>query len=236
MNSNQPSRILIVDDEPQILRVLKTTLVARGYAVRTAKNGLEALPTFEQWKPHLVVTDLAMPEMDGIELSRQLRLTSETPIIVLSVRNQEESKIRALDAGADDYVTKPFSIYELEARVRAQLRRASFSEAIAPIEAFTLGDFLIDIPRRHVTLHAAEVRLTPKEFDLLLFFAKHAGQVLTHRTLLKAVWGSQAVEQPEYLRVFIGHLRKKLGEGDNPRYLRTEPWVGYRFCPDGKEY
>lgn len=236
MNPNEPPRILIVDDEPQILRVLKTALGARGYAVRTALNGLEALTAFEQWKPHLVVTDLAMPEMDGIELSRQLRLCSETPIIVLSVRNQEESKIRALDAGADDYVTKPFSIQELQARVRAQLRRASFSEAAAPTEAFAMGDFVFDIPRRRITLHADEVRLTPKEFDLLLFFAKHASQVVTHRALLKAVWGSQAVEQPEYLRVFVGHLRKKLGEGDKPRYLRTEPWVGYRFCPDGKEY
>jgi two-component system KDP operon response regulator KdpE len=236
MNSNEPSRILIADDEPQILRALKTALVARGYAVRTAPNGLEALSMFEQWRPHLVVTDLAMPEMDGLELSRQLRLFSETPIIVLSIRNQEESKIRALDAGADDYVTKPFSIQELQARVRAQIRRANFSETTAPTEAFALGDFVFDIPRRRITLNAAEVRLTPKEFDLLLFFAKHASKVLTHRTLLNAVWGSQALDQPEYLRVSIGHLRKKLGEGDKPRYLRTEPWVGYRFCPDGQEY
>ncbi len=236
MNPNEPSRILIVDDEPQILRVLKTALVVQGYAVRTAPNAVEALSLFEQWKPHLVVTDLAMPDMDGIELCRQLRLSSETPIIVLSVRNQEESKIRALDAGADDYVTKPFSIQELQARVRAQLRRANFSEADAPTEAFTLGDFVFDIPLRRITLNAAELRLTPKEFDLLLFFAKHASQVLTHRTLLKAVWGSHAIAQPEYLRVSIGHLRRKLGEGDKQRYLRTEPWVGYRFCPDGKEY
>lgn len=236
MNSNEPSRILIVDDEPQIVRVLKTALVARGYAVCTAPNGLEAVSIFEKWKPHLVIADLAMPEMDGIELSRQLRLSSEIPVIVLSVRNQEESKIRALDAGADDYITKPFSIQELEARVRAQLRRAKFSEAAAPTEAFALGDFMFDVPRRHIMFHGVEVRLTPKEFDLLLFFAQHASQVLTHRTLLKAVWGSQAVGQPEYLRVSIGHLRKKLGEGDKPRYLRTEPWVGYRFCPDGKEY
>lgn len=234
MTSDQ-ARILIVDDESQILRVLRTTLISRGYDVRTAPNGLEGLKTFEQWKPDLIITDLAMPEMDGIELSRQVRLSSETPIIVLSVRDQEESKIRALDAGADDYVTKPFSIQELEARVRAQLRRARFAESSTPTEAFQLGDFVFDIPRRRITLRETEMRLTPKQFDLLLFFAEHPGQVLTHRTLLKAVWGGQAVEQPENLRVTVGQLRKKLGEGDTPRYIRTEPWIGYRFCPDGSD-
>ena len=234
MTTSDQSKILIVDDEPQILRVLKTTLVSRGYEVRTAPNGVEALTAFEQWCPDLVVTDLAMPEMDGIELCRQLRLSSETPIIVLSVRDQEQSKIRALDAGADDYVTKPFSIQELQARVRAQLRRARFSEPATPSEAFPLGEFVFDVPRRHITLRGIEVRLTPKQFDLLLLFAEHSGQVLTHRTLLKAIWGGQAVEQPEYLRVAIGQLRKKLGEGETPRYIRTEPWVGYRFCPDGE--
>ncbi len=226
------SKILIVDDEPQILRVLRTTLASRGYEVRTASNGVEALTVFEQWSPDLVVTDLAMPDMDGVELCRQLRLFSETPIIVLSVRDQEQTKIRALDAGADDYVTKPFSIQELQARIRAQLRRAYFSQPAMPTEAFPLGEFVFDVPRRHITIRTTEVRLTPKQFDLLLFFAEHAGQVLTHRTLLKAVWGAQAVGQPEYLRVAIGQLRKRLGEGEKPRYIRTEPWVGYRFCPD----
>lgn len=235
MTADESSKILIVDDEPQILRVLKTTLVSRGYQVHTAPNGVEALAEFQRWQPDLVVTDLAMPEMDGIELCRQLRLSSETPIIVLSVRDQDQTKISALDAGADDYVTKPFSVQELQARVRAQLRRVRFSEPAPHSEAFSLGEFIFDIPRRHITLQEVEVRLTPKQFDLLLFFAEHSGQVLTHRTLLKAVWGGQAVEQPEYLRVAVGQLRKKLGEGEAPRYIRTEPWVGYRFCPDGSD-
>lgn len=235
MTANIRSKILIVDDEPQIVRVLKTTLISCGYEVRTATNGEEALIAFEQWIPDLVVTDLAMPEMDGIELCRQLRLFSGTPIIVLSVRDQEQSKIRALDAGADDYVTKPFSVQELQARIRAQLRRAHFAEPGTPSAAFALGEFIFDAPRRHITLRTIEIRLTPKQFDLLLFFAEHAGQVLTHRALLKAVWGAQAMEQPEYLRVAIGQLRKKLGEGETPRYIRTEPWVGYRFCPDGSD-
>jgi two-component system KDP operon response regulator KdpE len=229
------ARILVVDDEPQIVRVLKTTLVSRGYEMRTASNGVEGLDIFEQWHPDLVITDMAMPEMDGIELCRQIRLSSETSIIVLSVRGQDESKIRALDAGADDYVTKPFSIQELEARIRAQLRRSRRFESSIPTEAFSLGEFVFDVPRRHITLRNVEVRLTPKQFDLLLYFAQHAGQVLTHRALLKAVWGAQATEQPEYLRVAVGQLRKKLGEAETPRYIRTEPWVGYRFCPDGSD-
>lgn len=236
MNTGEPSRILLVEDESQILRVLKTTLAANGYVVRTATNGMEALALFDQWKPHLVITDIAMPEMDGIELCRQLRQTAKTPIIALSVRNQEGSKIRALDAGADDYVTKPFSIQELQARIRAQLRRAEYSEAMEPTGPFTLGDFVFDLPQRRITLCAIELRLTPKEFDLLLFFANHANQVLSHRTLLNAVWGGYAVEQPEYLRVAIGHLRRKLGEGEKPRYLHTEPWIGYRFCPNGEAH
>lgn len=234
MNTGEPSRILLVEDEPQILRVLKTTLAANGYVIRTATNGVEALALFDQWKPHLVITDIAMPEMDGVELCRELRRSARTPIIALSVRNQEGSKIRALDAGADDYVTKPFSIQELQARIRAQLRRAELSEPMEPEIPSTLGDFVFDIPQRRITLCAVELRLTPKEFDLLLFFAHHANQVLSHRALLNAVWGAYAVEQPEYLRVAIGHLRRKLGEGNKPRYLRTEPWVGYRFCPDGE--
>ena len=235
MTAIDRAKILVVDDEPQIARVLKTTLVSRGYEVRTASNGLEALDMLGHWGPDLIITDLAMPQMDGVELCRQVRASSDTPILVLSVRDQEQIKVRALDAGADDYVTKPFSIQELQARIRAQLRRATLAEPAAPTEAFPLGEFIFDVPRRHIKLREVEVRLTPKQFDLLLFFAEHAGQVLSHRTLLKAVWGSQAVEQPEYLRVAIGQLRKKLNEGEVPRYIRTEPWVGYRFCPDGTD-
>jgi two-component system KDP operon response regulator KdpE len=230
---NRPG-ILVVDDEPQIARVLKTTLASRGYDVRTAANGLEALEMFAASPPDLVITDLAMPEMNGLELCQRIRAQGETPIIVLSVRSQEEVKVRALDAGADDYVTKPFSIQELLARVRAQLRRAALNAPPA-LEVQSLGDFVIDAPRHQVTVRGKEVHLTPKQFDLLVFFARHAGAVLTHRALLKAVWGPGAVAQPEYLRVAVGQLRKKIEEGDEPRYIRTEPWVGYRFCPDGQQ-
>ncbi len=228
-------KILVVDDEPQITRVLKTALGSRGYEIRTACNGVEGLEVFQAWQPDLVITDLAMPEMTGVELCRAVRAIAETPILVLSVRNQEQTKIEALDAGADDYVTKPFSMQELEARVRAQLRRGAYVQPAAIEGALSCGDFVIDVAQHRTRVRGTDVHLTPKQFDLLLFFARHAGQVLTHRVLLKAVWGGNAVEQPEYLRVAIGQLRKKIEEHDEPRYIRTEPWVGYRFCADGGE-
>jgi two-component system KDP operon response regulator KdpE len=170
--------------------------------------------------------------MNGVELCRELRASSAVPIIVLSVRNNEQTKIEALDAGADDYVTKPFSIQELQARVRAQLRRAP-----APAEepsVIALGDFVIDIPQHRVTVRGNDVHLTPKQFDLLVYLAQHTGRVLTHRTLLTAVWGTNA-SQPEYLRVSIGQLRKKIETSEEPRYIVTEPWVGYRFRPSGDD-
>jgi len=174
---------------------------------------------------------LRMPNMGGLELCRRVRAHSRIPIIVLSVKGEEPIKVEALDAGADDYVTKPFSVNELLARVRAALRRASAPETTdAPV--IDAGDFHIDIPARTVTVRNHEVRLTPKEFDLLIHFAKHPGKVITHRALLAAVWGQNSVEQPEYLRVLVGHLRKKLEpEESAPRYIVTEPWVGYRFLP-----
>jgi two-component system KDP operon response regulator KdpE len=230
-NSPFKSNILVVDDEAQITRVLKTTLSSHGYGVRTAAGGDEALHLIKDWSPDLIITDLRMPNMGGLELCRRVRAHSRTPIIVLSVKGEEPIKVEALDAGADDYVTKPFSVNELLARVRAALRRASAPETpAAPV--IDAGDFHIDIPARTVTVRTHEVRLTPKEFDLLVYFAKHPGKVITHRTLLAAVWGPNSVEQPEYLRVFVGHLRKKLEpEESAPRYLVTEPWVGYRFQP-----
>jgi two-component system KDP operon response regulator KdpE len=220
-----------VDDEAQITRVLKTTLSSHGYGVRTAAGGDEALQLIKDWSPDLIITDLRMPNMGGLELCRRVRAHSRTPIIVLSVKGEEPIKVEALDAGADDYVTKPFSVNELLARVRAALRRASAPETPdAPV--IDAGDFHIDIPARTVTVRTHEVRLTPKEFELLVYFAKHPGKVITHRTLLAAVWGPNSVEQPEYLRVFVGHLRKKLEpEESAPRYIVTEPWVGYRFQP-----
>ena len=223
--------ILVVDDEPQITRVLKTTLSSQGYSVRTASDGDQAVQLMKEWTPDLVITDLRMPNLGGLELCRHVRAKSRIPIIVLSVKGEERIKVEALDVGADDYVTKPFGVNELLARVRAALRRASAPERpeTSPIEA---GDFRIDIPTRNVRVRNREVHLTPKEFDLLVYLARHAGKVLTHRTLLAAVWGGNSVEQPEYLRVFVGHLRKKLEPDEaSPRYILTEPWVGYRFEP-----
>lgn len=230
-NAELRRNILVVDDEPQITRVLKTTLSSQGYGVRTAADGEEALAEMKSWSPDLIITDLRMPRMDGLELCRRVRSESRIPIIVLSVKGEEGIKVEALDAGADDYITKPFSVNELLARVRAALRRVSAGEQ-SETAVIEIGDFRIDIPGRMVTVRDQEVRLTPKEFDLLVYLTKHPGKVITHRALLGAVWGPNAVEQPEYLRVFVGHLRKKLEVGDTPpRYIITEPWIGYRFEP-----
>lgn len=223
-------RVLVVDDEMQITRVLRAALSAQGYDVRAANDPEEALRLVHEWGPDLIITDLMMPGMNGIELSRAVRAKSSVPILVLSVRDQERAKIEALDAGADDYVTKPFSTQELLARVRAHLRRAPERNADAPIG---VGDFVVDIAAHSVTVNGRAVHLTPKEFDLLLHLARNAGKVITHRALLTAVWGAQSAQQPEYLRVFVGQLRKKL-QGDSAKeYIQTEPWVGYRFLPDG---
>ena len=226
------SRILVVDDETQISRVLKTTLNSQGYEVKTASNGEAGFDAISDWLPDLLITDLSMPGMSGIDLCRAVRERSNIPIIVLSVRGEEKTKIEALDAGADDYVTKPFSVNELLARVRANLRRvvANDEEVSAPIEE---GVFYISAEARQVKVSGKEVHLTPKEFDLLVFMARHPNKVLTHRVLLNAVWGSESVQQPEYLRVFINQLRKKIEPGETPKYIVTDPWVGYRFLPAG---
>jgi two-component system, OmpR family, KDP operon response regulator KdpE len=225
------SRVLVVDDEPQITRVLRTVLTGQGYQVRTAGEGESALSDFTEWRPELVITDLFMPHMDGVELCRRIRAISTVPIIVLSVKGEERTKVEALDSGADDYVTKPFGIDELLARVRAALRRGSGESDLA---SFEVGDFRIDLEGRRVHVGGSEIRLTPKEFDLFVYMARHPNRVITHRTLLEAVWGEASQEQPEYLRVFMGQLRKKLEpDSSNPRYLVTEPWVGYRFNPNG---
>jgi two-component system, OmpR family, KDP operon response regulator KdpE len=223
--------ILVVDDEAQITRVLKTSLSAQGYGIRTASDGMQALLEMKTWTPDLIITDLRMPNMDGLELCRQVRSESHIPIIVLSVKGEEAIKVEALDAGADDYVTKPFSINELLARVRAALRRTHIDEQSDTV-VIDLGDFHIDIPGRRVEVRGQEVRLTPKEFDVLVYLARNPDKVITHRALLAAVWGPNSVEQTEYLRVCIGHLRKKLEPDEAvPRYIVTEPWVGYRFEP-----
>ena len=224
-----PGRILVIDDESQITRVLRAALSAQGYDVRTANEPEEGLRVFRDWAPDLVITDLMMPTMSGVEVCRSIRSRGTTPVLVLSVREHERSKVEALDAGADDYVTKPFSIQELLARVRAHLRRAP-ERTTAALEA---GDFVIDVQAHTVTVQGKPVHLTPKEFELLLHLARNAGKVMTHRALLTTVWGAQSAHQPEYLRVFVGQLRKKL-EGETGRqYIQTEPWVGYRFVPEG---
>ncbi len=232
MATADKSRVLVVDDEPQITRVLRTVLTSQGYQVRTAGEGEAALSNFVEWHPELVITDLFMPRMDGLELCKRIRAVSTVPIIVLSVKGEERAKVEALDSGADDYVTKPFGTDELLARVRAALRRASGGATDVP--SFDVGDFRVDLEGRRVHVNGNEVRLTPKEFDLFVYFARHPSKVITHRTLLEAVWGEASQEQPEYLRVFMGQLRKKLEpDPSNPRYLVTEPWVGYRLNPNG---
>jgi two-component system, OmpR family, KDP operon response regulator KdpE len=220
----------VVDDEPQITRVLRTALESSGYEVTVASGGADALEKFLQVQPDLIVTDLSMPEMDGIELTRAVRQHAQTPVIVLSVRNQDVMKVRALDEGADDYMTKPFSIQELLARIRTQFRRSAEATAELPM-LLDIGDFHIDVDRHRVTRLGEEIRLTPKEFDLLLYFARNPERVLTHKTLLKHIWGPAGVHQPEYLRVLVGQLRKKIEPAQEPRYIRSEPWVGYRFTP-----
>jgi len=224
-----PGRILIIDDEPQITRVLRASLAAQAYDVRTANDPEEGLRTYQEWQPDLVVTDLVMPGMSGVELCRAIRAHGSTPIVVLSVRDHERSKVEALDAGADDYVTKPFGIQELLARVRAHLRRAP-ERSVTTVEA---GDFLIDSTAHSISVCGKQIHLTPKEFDLLLHMARNAGKVVTHRAMLISVWGAQSAHQPEYLRVFVGQLRKKLEAETGKQYIQTEPWVGYRFLPEG---
>lgn len=227
------AHILVVDDEPQITRVLRTTLTANGYDVRVANDGEMALEIMKDWTPNLIITDLMMPNVDGLQLCKRVRAFSEVPIIVLSVRGQERTKVEALDAGADDYITKPFGMSELQARVRAALRR---SPQAAAREFLALGDFEIDFASRQVKVRGNEIKLTPKEFDLLTYLAEHPHRVVTHRALLGAVWGEMNTEQPEYLRVFIGQLRKKIELNPaEPRYLLTDRWVGYRFEPEPSE-
>lgn len=226
------SRILLVDDEPAILAAMTPLLESRGYDVGTATSGHAALTSLEREPADLIVLDLGLPDLDGIEVCRRIRERSRAPIIVLSARHAERDKVAALDIGADDYVTKPFGAGELLARVRAALRRG---DAAPPSSGeLVRGDLTIDIDRRRVIRGGDEIRLTPKEFDLFVFLAQHPDRVLTHRTILKAVWGSPSTEQPEHLRVLMAALRKKI-EPDpaKPRYLLTEPWVGYRFSVEG---
>jgi two-component system KDP operon response regulator KdpE len=221
-------KILIVDDDPQIRRVLRTALVAQGYEAGEARSGEQAVETFSDQKFDLVLLDMNMPGLGGMETCRQLRAASDAAIIVLTVRSAEEDKVKALDAGADDYVTKPFSTPELLARIRAALRRLPASPDNAQI--VRLEDCEINFITRRVTLAGKESRLTPKEYDLLQFLMTHANVPIPHTRLLQAVWGPDYGEEIEYLHVFVNQLRKKIEKDpSHPKYLLTEPWVGYRF-------
>ncbi len=225
------SRVLVVDDEPLMAQDLGQMLATQGYQVRTAPEGESALSSFGEWRPHLVFTDRNMPRMDGIELCRRIRAISNVPVVVLSETASETAKVEAFDSGADDYLTKPYGPGELLARTRALLRRTADDLSDLPLE---LGAFRIDFESRRVYVEGEEVRLTPKEFHLLVYLARHPNRVIEHRRLLEAVWGEAAQDHPEYLRVFIGQLRKKLElDAAKPRYLVTEAWVGYRFNPHG---
>jgi two-component system KDP operon response regulator KdpE len=224
-------RILLVDDELQITRVLRRALSSKGYEVQVSSDGEEALSVFHSWNPDMVITDLAMPGMGGLELCRRIRKLSNVPILVLSVKGEERTKVEALNMGADDYVTKPFGMEELFARVRVALRRSS-TPAGEEASMIEMGNFVVDQSTRTVKVRNKIVHLTPKEYELLLYFLRHTGKVLTHRVLLGAIWGGESVEQSEYLRVFIGQLRKKIEEDPaKPKHILTDPWVGYRFNP-----
>jgi two-component system KDP operon response regulator KdpE len=228
------ARILLVDDEASIQRAVGPLLRSRGYEVDIAGTGAQALELFALRKPALIVLDLGLPDIEGTEVCRRIRATSEVPIIVLSARGAETDKVNALDLGADDYVTKPFGPEELLARIRVALRRTA-SESTADTGVFQAGALKIDYDRRRVVRDDVEIRLTPKEFDLLSLLARNHDRVLTHRAILKEVWGPNAVEQPEHLWTLVAQLRKKIEpDPSQPRYLISEPWVGYRFVTETK--
>jgi two-component system KDP operon response regulator KdpE len=225
-------RILLVDDEAAIQRALGPLLRARGYDVDIAGTGGEALDLFANRAPALVVLDLGLPDLEGTEVCRRIRNASPVPIIVLSARESESDKVNALDLGADDYVTKPFGPEELLARIRVALRRTGAADA-QDTGLFRAGALTIDYDRRRAVRDGAEIRLTPKEFDLLSLLARNHDRVLTHRTILKAIWGASAVEQPEHLWTLVAQLRKKIEpDPTTPKYLVSEPWVGYRFVTE----
>jgi two-component system, OmpR family, KDP operon response regulator KdpE len=226
---SEGARILVIDDEKQIRRMLRAALAGHGYDMAEASSGKEGLSQAAIFHPDLIILDLGLPDLDGIEVIKRLREWTETPIIILSVREHEEDKIGALDAGADDYVTKPFSMGELLARLRVALRHTAKTED-EPIIA--LGELTLDIARRYVSMEGTEIKLTPTEYEILKYLAVRAGRVVTHGQLLRAVWGPHFQEQTQYLRVYVGQLRRKIeADSSQPKYIITEPGVGYRLVP-----
>jgi len=220
-------RILVVDDEPQIRRIMRTTLTGAGYEVDDAKTGEEALDKVGQFRPELILLDINMPGMSGLDACRIIRANSDAAIIMLTVHNADSVKVEALDAGADDFVNKPFSTPELLARVRAALRRVPAAQSLGRLR---IGELTIDFERRRVTRGETTTHLTPKELDLLRYLIQHPNEVIPHRKLLQAVWGPDYGHQVEYLRAFIKNIRKKIEiNPDNPQFITTEPWIGYRF-------
>jgi two-component system KDP operon response regulator KdpE len=227
-------RILLVDDELSIQRAVAPLLRSRGYDVEVAGSGAEALQRLRTQAPDLIVLDLGLPDIDGTEVCQRVRRESAVPIVVLSARGAEAEKVNALELGADDYVTKPFGANELVARIRVALRRVAASNQ--PARRVSVGDLTIDYDRRRLARGDEEIRLTPKEFDLLAYLIENRDRVLTHRAILKAIWGAHAVNQPEHLWVLVGQVRKKIEpDPSKPRYLISEPWVGYRFASDVPE-
>jgi len=221
-------RIIVIDDQPKIRRFMRTTLVAQGYEVNEAKTGEEALERIRESRPDLAVLDMNMPGMGGLATCRAIRKDTDIAIIMLTVRNSEEDKVAALDAGADDFVTKPFSTPELMARIRAALRRVPSAQS-SPKKVH-VGEVIIDFEERRVVRENVSAHLTPKELDLLRYLTQHANQALSHRELLQAVWGPDYGDQVDYLRVFVKNLRKKMEPNpEQPQYITTEPWVGYRL-------
>ena len=224
----QGARILVADDEPQIRRSLQVNLESKGYAVEAVESGTLAISAFLNRRPDLMIVDVIMPGMNGVEVVRHIRESSAVPIIVLSAVGDEPRKVEALEVGADDYITKPFGIEELLARIRSLLRRAAGAQSAQPV--FVAGTLSVNFDRREVALDGEPVKLTPKEYDLLKYLVEHAGKVLTHRMRLQEVWGPAYAEQAQYLRVFVDHLRKKLEKDPTrPRFIITDPGVGYRF-------
>ncbi len=235
-NGQRAARILVIDDEAEIGGTVRTGLASAEFAVEWAQTGQDGIEQARQWRPDVIILDLGLPDMDGVEVVRAVRAWTETPIIVLSVRSGDQDKVQALNEGADDYLTKPFSMSELAARVRVALRHATRATGgAAPADRFEAGGLVIDFARRLVTVDGEPIHLTPTEYETLKYLAQNAGRVITHETLLKAVWGPQYENEAHYLRVFVGQIRRKIEPTTSkPRYILTEPGVGYRLrAPDG---